>query len=74
VGTRLPISIHGNLVGIALAVCHRAPALDPALDISQYARTTWKIGDGLFSGPILSMAQTTDGFLWLGTGVWRRPL
>jgi len=50
-----------------LAWCPRAFALDPALDVSQYAHTAWKIRDGFPKGQILAMAQTPDGYLWLGT-------
>jgi signal transduction histidine kinase/ligand-binding sensor domain-containing protein len=42
-------------------------ALDPSVDISQYAHTSWKIRDGFTSGNTLSIAQTPDGYLWLGT-------
>jgi signal transduction histidine kinase/ligand-binding sensor domain-containing protein len=42
-------------------------ALDPALDISQYAHTAWRISDGFPATPITSFAQTQDGYLWLGT-------
>ena len=42
-------------------------ALNPALDVSQYAHTSWKIRDGFAKGSILSIAQTPDGYLWLGT-------
>jgi len=42
-------------------------ALDPALDISQYAHTAWRVRDGFGKGPIHSIAQTPDGYLWLGT-------
>src|SRR6202166_3374523 len=42
-------------------------ALNPALDVSQYAHTAWKIRDGFAKGSILSIAQTPDGYLWLGT-------
>src|SRR5208337_3100078 len=52
---------------ILLACCACASALDPSLDISQYAHTAWKIRDGLFKGRTFSMAQTPDGYLWLGT-------
>jgi signal transduction histidine kinase/ligand-binding sensor domain-containing protein len=45
----------------------RALALDPALDMSQYAHTAWKIRDGFFTGRFSSFAQTQDGYLWLGT-------
>jgi len=48
-------------------------ALNPALDVSQYAHTAWKIRDGFANGSILSIAQTADGYLWLGTafGLYR---
>jgi signal transduction histidine kinase/ligand-binding sensor domain-containing protein len=42
-------------------------ALDPSLDVSQYAHTSWKIRDGFTKGQIISIAQTPDGYLWLGT-------
>src|SRR5215469_2501440 len=42
-------------------------ALDPSLDISQYAHTSWKVRDGFTKGAITSLAQTFDGYLWLGT-------
>jgi len=54
-------------LGIFLAFCPRASALDPSLDISQYAHTSWKIRDGFTKGSILAIAQTSDGYLWLGT-------
>jgi ligand-binding sensor domain-containing protein len=47
--------------------CPRAVALDAALDVSQYAHTTWKVRDGFTKGIISSVAQTPDGYLWLGT-------
>src|SRR5215813_1332485 len=42
-------------------------ALDPALDVSQYAHTRWEIREGFSKGIILSIVQTPDGYLWLGT-------
>ncbi len=56
-----------TLFSILLALCAGAPALDPALDVSQYAHTAWKIRDGFAKSTILSIAQTPDGYLWLGT-------
>ncbi|HMD98431.1 MAG TPA: two-component regulator propeller domain-containing protein [Terriglobia bacterium] len=44
-----------------------AVALNPSLDISQYAHTVWTLRDGFFPGYIEAMAQTRDGYLWLGT-------
>ena len=42
-------------------------ALNPALDINQYAHTAWTVRDGFFGGRVLSIAQTPDGYLWVGT-------
>jgi len=50
-----------------VAWCPCAFALNPALDVSQYAHTAWRIRDGFAKGAIHSMAQTPDGYLWLGT-------
>jgi len=55
------------LPALLLVSCVPAFALDPSLDISQYAHTPWKIRDGFTRGTINSMAQTADGYLWLGT-------
>jgi ligand-binding sensor domain-containing protein len=59
-------------LGIALAVILPASpshvfALNPALDASEYAHTSWRIRDGFSKGTIFSVAQTPDGYLWLGT-------
>ena len=42
-------------------------ALDPSLDINQYAHTAWTVRDGFSLGNIYAMAQTPDGYLWLGS-------
>jgi signal transduction histidine kinase/ligand-binding sensor domain-containing protein len=47
--------------------CADALALDPSLDVSQYAHTAWKVREGFAKGEISSIAQTPDGYLWLGT-------
>ena len=57
----------GIAVGILLSCCPFAFALNPSLDINQYAHAAWTIRDGFFKGDIVSMAQTLDGYLWLGT-------
>ena len=61
------------LLGVCLAVCPRAWALNPALEISQYAHTAWKARDGFPGGAVRAITQTPDGFLWLGTlnGLYR---
>jgi len=55
------------LTCILLACCQSALALNPALYISQYGHTSWKIRDGFTKGYIRTIAQTPDGYLWLGT-------
>jgi ligand-binding sensor domain-containing protein len=52
---------------LAIASSIHAFALDPSLDLSQYAHTSWKIRDGFFRGTIRSIAQTSDGLIWLAT-------
>ena len=41
-------------------------AVDPHRRISQYGHTAWRIQDGAIA-PATQIAQTTDGFLWIGT-------
>ncbi len=42
-------------------------ALNPSLDISQYAHTAWTVRDGFSLGNIYAIAQTPDGYIWLGS-------
>jgi len=44
-----------------------ASAVDPSKLLSQYGHTAWRIQDGYFSGQLTSLAQTVDGYLWIGT-------
>jgi signal transduction histidine kinase/ligand-binding sensor domain-containing protein len=44
-----------------------ASALSPEQKITQYSLTQWGHRDGLPSTAIYAIAQTPDGFLWLGT-------
>jgi len=55
------------LAGMLLAGRPCAFALNPALDVSQYAHTAWKIREGFTKGRVYSIAQTPDCYLWLGT-------
>ena len=64
----------GSILAGLLFVCSPgAKALNPNLDVSQYAHTAWKVRDGFTRGGILAIAQTPDGYLWLGTefGLYR---
>ena len=60
-------------VAVLLACCRNSLALNPSLDITQYAHNAWLFREGFPTGSISSMTQTPDGYLWLGTefGLWR---
>src|SRR5882757_4018191 len=57
----------GFVLACALLACPCVSALNPTLDVNQYAHTAWKIREGFTKGRITSIAQTPDGYLWLGT-------
>jgi signal transduction histidine kinase/ligand-binding sensor domain-containing protein len=42
-------------------------ALDTSRQISQYGHTAWRMEDGVFGGTPNAIAQTTDGYIWIGT-------
>lgn len=44
-----------------------ARAVDPGRPISQYAHTVWRLQDGIFTSAPLTLTQTADGYLWIGT-------
>jgi signal transduction histidine kinase/ligand-binding sensor domain-containing protein len=55
-------------LGIALVCGPSASALDPALDVNQYAHTAWLFREGFAQGRVVTaITQTPDGYLWLGT-------
>ena len=60
-------------LGVLLGGNRTTFALDPSHDIRQYAHTAWTIRDGFAPGTAFAMAQTPDGYLWLGTefGLYR---
>lgn len=44
-----------------------ASALDPSKALSQYVRERWGPERGFPRGPVYSITQTPDGYLWIGT-------
>ena len=56
-------------LGLIALACLAAPAaaLDPARALTQYRQEKWNTGDGLPQSSVESIAQTRDGYLWLGT-------
>ena len=55
------------VVALSLLLPLHAVALQPSLDITQYAHNAWTTGDGFLKGAVRSIVQTSDGYLWLGT-------
>ena len=47
---------------------HQVFALDPHTRITQYFHTAWRVQDGAFEGAPNTVAQTADGYMWIGTG------
>ncbi len=56
----------GFLAGLAL-LATSSLALPADRVISQYAHRAWKIEDGLPNSVVKAIAQTNDGYLWVGT-------
>ncbi len=50
-----------------LLVAPGAFALDPGRSMSQYVRDRWSVEQGFPRGPVYALAQTADGYLWMGT-------
>jgi signal transduction histidine kinase/ligand-binding sensor domain-containing protein len=59
---RVILCVAAVLYGESTALAQRLP-----VTISQYAHTAWRTREGFAKGTINTIAQTTDGYLWLGT-------
>jgi diguanylate cyclase (GGDEF)-like protein len=58
----------GTALALVLAAwCRPARALDPGKAFSQYVLTNWTTDAGLPQTSVYSIAQTRDGYLWMGT-------
>jgi len=56
-----------RLVCVAALCAAPAFALDPARPLTQYGREVWRSEQGLPQNSVQALAQTRDGYLWLGT-------
>jgi len=67
-GVELPIL---RWIGLAFFIsccaCGSLFALDPNRLTTQYAHTSWRVQDGIFTAQPTAIAQTSDGYLWIGT-------
>ncbi len=52
---------------LVLVVARGASALEPSTPLANYARQSWVMENGLPQNTIHALAQTPDGFVWLGT-------
>jgi signal transduction histidine kinase/ligand-binding sensor domain-containing protein len=56
------------MTGLALVCCASvSQALDPNRILSQYMREHWGVEKGFTGGSVTALAQSTDGYLWIGT-------
>lgn len=56
-----------SVTALFLAVTFQAQALDPPKALTQYRHDSWQVENGLPQNSIYAIAQTPDGYLWLGT-------
>jgi ligand-binding sensor domain-containing protein len=63
------IAVRRGLLCLLLSVLGVSPvwAVDPNRHISQYAHNSWTNQDGFLPGMANAIAQTADGYLWVGT-------
>ncbi|NYF52898.1 sensor histidine kinase [Tunturiibacter gelidoferens] len=54
-------------VFVVMFVAQTVHAVDPNRALSQYMRESWGLERGFTGGAVTSIAQTADGFLWIGT-------
>jgi signal transduction histidine kinase/ligand-binding sensor domain-containing protein len=57
------------LLTLILAGASSTSALEPGTPLSGYNRQSWVMENGLPQNTVQALAQTTDGFLWIGTEV-----
>ena len=52
---------------ICIAAATAAFALDPRVALTQYGHRAWSTDDGLPQSTLQAIAQTPDGYIWVGT-------
>jgi len=52
---------------VILCVLSEAHALDPHRKFSEYVQEKWSAANGLSGGAVHAIAQSPDGYLWIGT-------
>ncbi len=65
---RRPRHLVGALsLALLLLFCRAALALEPSTPLDRYGRQTWVMENGLPQNTVQALAQTRDGYVWLGT-------
>lgn len=54
-------------LGVVASLISSAAGLEPTVHITQYAHSVWRTQEGSLGGRPASIAQTKDGYLWIGT-------
>ncbi len=65
--TLLPKITRYASVLLLLSGAAATSALEPSTSLANYGRQAWAMENGLPQNTVQAMAQTKDGFLWLGT-------
>ncbi|MGO8934787.1 MAG: two-component regulator propeller domain-containing protein [Terracidiphilus sp.] len=63
----LPEVIWYAAAALLLGVALPAAALEPSTPLANFGRQAWAMENGLPQNTVQALAQTKDGFLWLGT-------
>jgi ligand-binding sensor domain-containing protein/signal transduction histidine kinase len=64
-----PIRSIAYLLAFVLGFTFSASALEPTTPLPGYGRQSWVMENGLPQNTVQAIAQTSDGFVWLGTEV-----
>ena len=68
--SNLRIQFRALLVVVCLLTgAFSAAALEPTTPLANYGRQTWGMENGLPQNTVQALAQTRDGYIWLGTEV-----
>jgi len=63
----ISLTLSSCLIFLSIAALTLAPSTSQAQQLTQYAHTAWRFQEGVFDAAPISIAQTADGFLWIGT-------
>jgi signal transduction histidine kinase/ligand-binding sensor domain-containing protein len=65
--TTISTMLGSRVTCLLIAAVLLAPSTSHGQQLTQYAHTAWRFQEGVFDASPVSIAQTTDGFLWIGT-------